>query len=553
MQTQTQTPFDPKTVNASLLRFARIGLGKDKVNVEEHGVILNTLSSLKFQIPQTISLILLPRASYKTTIASVAFPMYLLSHNPNLRVLIDSETYGLAKNILSEIKEHYTSPLSPLNTLGTPYGFASLKERDFVRWSESEIIIPSRTVPNKEASVTAAGIDGIKAGMHYDVIIADDLHSQNNTKNQTQIDQVIEHYRLLLSLLEPNGILIVIGTRWALEDAYTQIERDASTTLFIPATSTHPCNAQFDQNPTKVSLAQDSSSSSSSSSSNPTRLVYDNATNEAIESSEFYLNFPKTLPLEHLDRIEKRQGPYIYSAQYILRPVASRSQRFRPEWLRAIPDSFVVTPRHRVIGLLDPAFTTSEYSDYSGICVVASDHDRNAYVIHAEQQKLEPFSLIDHIFYLSKIYPITEWYIEEVAAQKVLRKFVEYLAAKEKKSIAILPVKSYGRKKEIRINALQPFFASYKIFLPSGQDNPLWDQLKKFPLCKHDDVLDALAYLPQVLYDGMRPLPAAPPAVKGIRMIDVTPYDIAQPSQHQETGIRPPTWRKSSTGNSYEV
>jgi hypothetical protein len=218
-----------------------MGLGYTRISVEEHGHILALLEKFGNDIiegtneSQKIIQILLPRASYKTTIASVSFPMWLLERNPNLRVMLDSETFNLSKSILSEIKQQYeTGPY-------TQY-FEKVDARKVIRWNEDSIILPRRTDPKKEGNIAAAGLDGVKAGMHYDIIIADDLHSQNNTRTQHQIDQVIEHYRLLLSILEPNGLLVVIGTRWAEDDAYTIIGRDATAQLFIPAASTISMN-----------------------------------------------------------------------------------------------------------------------------------------------------------------------------------------------------------------------------------------------------------------------------------------------------------------------
>ena len=178
-------------INESLLRFATVGLGFDRINVDEHGHILRLLSDIEFSTPQKIYMLLLPRASYKTTIASVSLPMFLLSRDPNLRILIDSETYSLSMSILSEIKQHYESPVSSL--VNTPFSLAHTPRSQIDRWAEDSIILPSRTIPKKEGSIDAAGVDGVKAGKHYDIIIADDLHSQNNTRTSYQIDQVIEH------------------------------------------------------------------------------------------------------------------------------------------------------------------------------------------------------------------------------------------------------------------------------------------------------------------------------------------------------------------------
>lgn len=534
-------------VNSSLLSFARTGLGFDRINVGEHGHILKLLQTAysPSQTSQRVILILLPRASYKTTIASVAYPMWLLSHNPDLRILLDSETFNLSKSILSEIKQHYTSHTSPLSN--TEFSLRSMRSAHFERWAEDSIILPSRRTPKKEGSVDAAGLDGVKAGKHYDIIIADDLHSQNNTRTQYQIDQVVEHYRLLLSILEPTGTLIVIGTRWAEEDAYTVIEKDANAFLFIPATSTKPMNVGSVKH-----IVLDRS----------TRLVYDVDVGEAAEVNEFYVNFPCALSVQHLDRIERRQGPYIYSAQYLLKPVASRERRFREEWFRfsAVSPSDPDYGRYRVMGFVDPAFTTAEYSDYSGVVVVAVDEKRNIHVVHDSQEKLEPFSLIDRLFELSDVFLIQEWFVEEVAAQKVLRYFMDYLASKQKRRLVINPVKSMGRKKEYRIQSLQPWFASGKIFLRGiaqeaplpvkpVEDSVLLYQLRKFPILKNEDVLDAVAYLPQVLADGFGLRAVDLPKPKGITGNDL----IKEFSTPRIDSIRPRGYTSPSTRKFYEV
>jgi predicted phage terminase large subunit-like protein len=444
----------------------------------------------------------------------------LTYRNPNIRILLDSETYNLSKSILAESKGQFQG--GPLANNYPPLAVAQNANRETSRWSEDVIVHPRRTIPKKEGTLSAAGLDGVKAGMHYDIIIADDLHSQQNTRSKYQIEQVIEHYRLLLSILEPNGVLIVIGTRWALEDAYTQIAKDADTFVFVPAASARPMSKAAK----RYQVADQAKV-----------LVYDHQTNEAhsLETGdEYYLNFPQTLPLSHLLKMEQRQGTYIYSAQYILRPVASHNKRFKEENIQFYtPDqtplsniSTTPLPGHAKynplfpsrlterpfvrFGFVDPAFTTSDYSDYSGIITMAVDHDRNMFVMRAEKQKFEPPDLLDFILKLNTEDKIQTWFIEEVAAQKVLRFYLEYKAKHDKVKINIVPVKSGGRKKEIRIMSLQPYFENKKVFmLPTHTD--LIQEIKLFPMLAHDDLIDALAYAPMVVYDGSVAAQAARP------------------------------------------
>jgi hypothetical protein len=68
-----------------------------------------------------------------------------------------------------------------------------------------------------------SGIDKSINGMHYDYIIGDDLHSEKNVTNAEQIQQVVDHWKLLYSLLDPGKVLIIIGTRWHFVDLYQEI------------------------------------------------------------------------------------------------------------------------------------------------------------------------------------------------------------------------------------------------------------------------------------------------------------------------------------------
>lgn len=150
-------------------------------------------------------LIVMPRGTFKSSLASVAYPIWLLLKNPNLRILLDSEIYSNSKNFLREIKKHFESD-----------GITSLfgTFRNDACWNESEIIINQRTKVFKEASITASGIGAEKTGQHYDVIVCDDLNSPNNSGTQEGIEKVIQHYRYNTSILEPTGTMLVIGTRF---------------------------------------------------------------------------------------------------------------------------------------------------------------------------------------------------------------------------------------------------------------------------------------------------------------------------------------------------
>lgn len=181
------------------------------VNHATHDKVINILQSNGLR-----KLICVPRGCLKSSIASVAYPCWLLINNPNLRILIDSELYTNSKNFLREIKGFLESE-RVTDVFGT---FKSST------WNEGEIIVKHRSQVRKEASITAAGIGTTKVGQHYDVIIGDDMNSQNNTNTTENAAKVVSHYRHNISILEPNGTYVVIGTRFSENDLIGHLLRE---------------------------------------------------------------------------------------------------------------------------------------------------------------------------------------------------------------------------------------------------------------------------------------------------------------------------------------
>lgn len=184
----------------SLYHTTKFLLGNKDINERTHGEIIACLSSTS-----TRKLICVPRGCLKSTIACVAYPIWILLNNPNLRILIDSELYTNSKNFLRQIKSYFESP-SLTNLFGT------FKHK--ANWNEGEITISQRSRSFKEASVTVGGVGTTKVGQHYDYIIADDMNSNKNSLTPEACQKVIDHYRYNISILEPTGTYVIIGTRY---------------------------------------------------------------------------------------------------------------------------------------------------------------------------------------------------------------------------------------------------------------------------------------------------------------------------------------------------
>lgn len=188
----------------SLYHYTKYCLGYKDMVSHVHGPICDAL-----QAPTRRKMIVVPRSCFKSSCATIGYPMWRLNHNPNLRILIDSELYSNSKNFLREIKGHYERNAELIRHYGMWVG---------PLWNEDEIIVSKRDIVKKEPTIVCSGIGAGKTSQHYDIIIADDLSSYKNVHTKELAQKTIDHYRLYTSLLEPDGTLVIIGTRYSQMD-----------------------------------------------------------------------------------------------------------------------------------------------------------------------------------------------------------------------------------------------------------------------------------------------------------------------------------------------
>ncbi len=183
--------------------FAKDCLDYKDLDHEVHDQFINVFTS---SAPR--KLVVMPRGTFKSTLGSVAYPIWRLLRDPNLTILLDSELYSNSKNFLREIKTHFASE-KVTRFFGEQVGD---------KWDEGEIILKPRTKNIKEASITVGGLGTTKIGQHYALIIGDDYNSPQNSETPEKCQKVIDHVRYNLNILNPGGEYLFIGTRYAERD-----------------------------------------------------------------------------------------------------------------------------------------------------------------------------------------------------------------------------------------------------------------------------------------------------------------------------------------------
>lgn len=187
----------------SLYLTAKVLLGYTDINWFTHGKMIEAIEENTKR-----KCIVMPRGTFKSSICSVAAPIWWLLRDPNERILLDSEVYTNSKNFLREIK-------GLLGYEGFLQIFGDWKSNN---WNEAEITVNVRSKIFKESSITCGGIGTVKVGQHYSKIVGDDYNSGNNSVNTEGRQKIINHYKMNTAILDPDGVYMIVGTRYAVDD-----------------------------------------------------------------------------------------------------------------------------------------------------------------------------------------------------------------------------------------------------------------------------------------------------------------------------------------------
>lgn len=407
----------------------------------------------------TSLLCLMPRGTLKSSVVTMGFAIQWLLNFPDDRVLIDSETFSKSTAFLTEIRGHYEDNDELRKVFEHIYGVMPDANHRKDTWADRAINLACRSRKRKEESISCAGIDVTKNGMHYDLVIMDDLHSEKNTKNADQIEQVKEHYRLVYSLLDPGKPAIVIGTRWDYNDLYQMIiDEEQEEFNFI----------------TRKAQAEDGS-----------------------------LLYPKRLNETELAKFRRKQGPYIYSCQYLNNPVDDETAEFKRSYFHYVTPKEIASKPILWYGMVDPS-EGGPSSDYVSIIVGGMDEKGEIYYRWGLKEKMQRSQIFEKMYYLDALFgDIRLWGIE-VVAQKSIEHGMEQAQRdrmqKGLKPLQIKYIKARSKEKEERIRGLVPYYEYGRAHHVQGAHHvdKLEMELLKFPKSKHDDMSDNFANLLEI-------------------------------------------------------
>lgn len=212
---------------------------------------------------------------------------------------------------------------------------------------------------------------------------------------------------------------------------------------------------------------------------------------------------PVLLTPERLAEKRREMGPYTFSAQMLLNPVADETQGFKREWMHHYSGQNDGDGMNRYV-LVDPASSKKRQSDYTAAFVVGLGTDSNYYVLDMVRDRLSLTERADLVFELHRRWkPKTIGY-EEYGLMSD-REHIEDRQSRENYRFSLTPVAGKMQKLD-RIRRLIPSMAEDRWWFPQScwktdyekkqhdlVQTLLHEEMLSFPVSLHDDMLDALS------------------------------------------------------------
>lgn len=390
-----------------------------------------------------------PRAG-KSLIASHYFPAWVMGHDPSIEIIATSYSSQLAESFSRKVRRMFT-------------------EESFKSVFKARLDPDSKAVSHwsttNGGSYVAAGVGGGITGKGASIFIIDDpIRNQDDADSFLVRESQKGWYEsTAYTRLSPVGGVLLIQTRWHMDDLSGWLEdRSNNGTGDKFDIVRFPAIAIEDETHRKIG--------------------------DALH--------PERYPIEALEQIKQAVGPRTWAALYQQNPVPEDGAYFKKSMFHFY-DKLPARENLRFYSCWDFAIGQKETNDYTVGVIWAVDPDEIIYISHFVRGHFGANEIIDNI-----ITTAVDSGVEVVVAEKgqilmalgpALNKSIQERRAY---SFAIEPISPGRKDKSARARSIQARMMQGRVLFPANFANsPEHTEMLQFPSGKHDDFVDAVAYI----------------------------------------------------------
>jgi phage terminase large subunit-like protein len=398
----------------------------------------------------------------KSTIITFGLSIQEVLYDPEQTICILSNTRPLAKSFLRLIKRELEEN-KLLKTL-FPDILWEKASKEAPKWSEDDGLIVRRKTNPSESTFEAWGmVDGSPIGKHFTILVYDDMVTPASVGSPEMIQKTTQAWELSRALGRTvSGYRSrYAGTRYHFNDTYGElIKRDVA------------------------------------------KIKIHAATEDATIDGE-----PVLLSREALEDKRKEMGPYVFSCQMLLNPIADSMQNFQYEWINFMlkPVEADSTGGMNVYLVVDPASDKKrKMNDWTSMFVVGLGADGNYRWLEMRRDRYNLAERTKNFMELHKKWRPTKVGYEEYGMQAD----IAHIKSEQDRLNYHFEITPLGGKlaKNDRIRGLIPVFEQGRFWFPPTQyytnyegktldmvDTFINEEYKPFPVANHDDMIDDMA------------------------------------------------------------
>lgn len=426
-----------------------------------------------------------PPRSGKTELASKTFPAWHLGHNPNHDVICCSYSASLAVDI-------------------------SRKARGIIQDERYQNIFPETSMDESSQSAerwntsagggyVAAGVQGPITGRGGHVITIDDIFRDREAAESENNRQAIKDWysSTLYTRLAPGGGILVIMTRWHSDDlGGWLLEQMKEAEQEMAETGEWPSDAD------RWEVVR-----------YPAIATHDEEYRKSGEALH-----PERYPLKSLNRIKRTLIPRDWEALYQQNPVSADGDYFKKDNFM-LYDTTPPLETLRIYAAWDLAIGQKTTNDFTCGVVVGIDRSNDIWVLHRYYGRWGSDQLIQQFFECQRVWnPILQG-IEHGQIEMTLEPFILKEMAEKKQKFNYIKLKTRGNDKMTRARPIQGRMEQSRVHFPRNSPwfQEMQNEMLAFPSGKHDDQVDALAWIGQMILMLTPQREKKPPAKKGWR------------------------------------
>ena len=414
------------------------------------------IEAIAFQLARVLRgeikrlIITVPPRSLKSICASVAFPAFILGHDPQRKIICVSYSEALARKHANDCRA--------------------------VMWSDfyRRVFPRTRISPRKDTELEfactlggnrlATSVGGTLTGRGGNFIIIDDPMKPQDAASEAAREATKQWYsNTLLTRLDDKvaDAIVVVMQRLHLDDLVGHLlEQDGWTHLNLPAIA--ECEHRVQLGPARYHLRR------------PGDLLH-----------------PEREPQEVLDEFKQSMGSLDFAAQYQQAPVAEGGNLIKWKWFSSYDDPPHRDIKDKIILSWDTALSAKELASYS-VCVILQIRGETVFVLDVFRERLEYPDLKRKVIELHRRWRnVTNNYALLIENKGSGMPLIQELKRDNIHAIAFEPKDD----KLMRMNGQTARIEAGSVYLPARA--PWLDEFRKellaFPASRHNDQIDAFS------------------------------------------------------------